>query len=99
MKSISSGHGQLQMIVSQIREVRTTFKAFMAAQMTLSDDLVKWSAENENIVIQDVLTQSSQLQLLWMDAQKEFSGINKLLLFKSPITFNCSRTFSTSSIE
>ena len=62
------------MIISQVREVRTAFKAFVAAQTTLSDDLVKWASDNENLAIKEAFSQILELNLLWSDVQKEFSG-------------------------
>lgn len=62
------------MVISQLREVRTTFKAFVAAQVTLSEDLVKWSSTIENNSIHSTFLGLAELNSLWTEAQKDLVG-------------------------
>lgn len=62
------------MVISQLRDVRSTAKAFATAQNTASRDLLKWSLNEENFAIQDTFAQLSELNALWTDVQKDFTG-------------------------
>ena len=62
------------MIISQIREVRNTFKAFLAAQSALTEDLVKWSCRIDNEAIHQTFSYLAELTALWSDVQKDFVG-------------------------
>jgi len=62
------------MVISQLRDVRSTAKAFATAQNTASHDMLKWSSSEENPAIQDTFAQLSELNALWTDVQKDFTG-------------------------
>jgi hypothetical protein len=62
------------MVISQLRDVRSTAKAFLTAQNTASQDMLKWSLTEENHAIQDTFVQLSELNALWTEVQKEFTG-------------------------
>ena len=65
LQSIGSGHGDLQMVISQLKEVRNTAKAFSSSQTSAIQDLMKWSFKDENIAIQDALSQVRDLFSIW----------------------------------
>ena len=44
----SSGHSELFVAISQLKELRTTTKAQIAAQESAIDDLNKWSSKENN---------------------------------------------------
>lgn len=73
IRSIGSGHSDLQMVIAQLKDVRTTAKAFSTAQSSAMQDLVKWSLKDENRAIQDALTQVGELFSIWSEVQREFS--------------------------
>ena len=45
---LSSGHSELFVAISQVKELRTTTKAQIAAQESAIDDLNKWSSKENN---------------------------------------------------
>jgi hypothetical protein len=71
---MSSGHQELNMVISELRDVRSTAKAFAAAQNTAAQDMLKWSLSEENPAIQDTFVHLSELNALWTEVQKEFTG-------------------------
>lgn len=73
IKSIGSGYSDLQMVISQLKDVRIGSKAFAAAQSCAMQDLVKWSLKDENRAIQDALTQVDELFSVWAEVQREFA--------------------------
>lgn len=73
MLSLGSGHGDLIMTISQIKELRSATKALIAAEEATLDDLVRWSAKEENRAIKDVLERFSELCAFWTEAQKELN--------------------------
>lgn len=62
------------MVISELRDVRSTAKAFAVAQNTATQDMLKWSLTEENLAIQDTFVQLSELNALWTEVQKEFAG-------------------------
>jgi hypothetical protein len=74
LKSIGSGHQELNMVISQLRNVKSTAKAFATAQNTASQDMLKWSLSEENTAIKDTFAQLSELNTLWTEVQKDFAG-------------------------
>jgi len=62
------------MVISQFRDVKSTAKAFATAQNTASQDMLKWSSNEENLAIQDTFVQLSELNALWTEVQKGFTG-------------------------
>ncbi|XP_068250128.1 uncharacterized protein, partial [Palaemon carinicauda] len=73
LKSISSGHGDLQMIISQLGEVRTSFKVFAHAQAQTSEDILKWACSHENRAIGETFGYLAELALIWTEVQREFA--------------------------
>jgi hypothetical protein len=74
LKSMSSGYQELSMVISELRDVRSTAKAFAEAQHTAVKDMLKWSITEENSAIRDTFVQLSELSALWTEVQKEFAG-------------------------
>lgn len=73
IKSIGSGHSELQMVIAQLKDVRVASKAFATAQSSAMQDLVKWSLKDENRAIQDALTQVGELYSIWNEVQRDFA--------------------------
>lgn len=73
LKSISSGHRELNMVISELRDVRSTAKAFTLAQNTATQDMLKWSMNEENPAIQDTFVQLAELNTVWTEVQREFA--------------------------
>ena len=73
IRSIGSGHSDLQMVIAQLKDVRVAAKAFSTAQSSAMQDLVKWSLKDENRAIQDALTQVGELFSVWTEVQRDFS--------------------------
>lgn len=69
---LSSGHSELFVAISQLKELRTATKAQIAAQESAIDDLFKWSTKENNRAIQDVIERCSELCTFWTEAQKMF---------------------------
>ena len=55
--SFGSGHGDLQMIISQLRNVKAASRTFAAAQEAAMQDMFKWAMRDENRAIQDSVCQ------------------------------------------
>jgi len=73
IKSLGSGHSDLQMVIAQLKEMRLACKSFMAAQNSAVKDLLKWSLNDENGVIQDSLTQVRDLFVMWTEVQMDLA--------------------------
>jgi len=74
IRSIGSGYSDLQMVISQLKDVRTASKAFSTAQSSAMQDLVKWGLKDENRAIQDAVTQVGELFSVWTEVQRDFSA-------------------------
>jgi len=74
LKSMGSGHQELNMVISQLQDVRSTAKAFATAQNTASQDMLKWSSSEENLAIRDTFVHLAELNALWTEVQKDFTG-------------------------
>lgn len=72
MMSLGAGHGDLNVLISEVKDMRTTAKAFMNAQSAASQDLLKWAANEENRALQDIANQLAELNLVWTEVQREF---------------------------
>lgn len=65
------------MVISQLGEVRTSFKAFAQAQATASEDLLRWSGgSHENRAIEETFVHLAELSLLWSEVQRDFAGMS-----------------------
>ena len=57
LRSIGSDQADLQMVISQVKEVRETAKAFAKSQTSAIQDLVAWSAKTEQKILRDTMAQ------------------------------------------
>ncbi|XP_076355180.1 uncharacterized protein LOC143249353 isoform X4 [Tachypleus tridentatus] len=73
LKSLGGGHSELNMVISEMKDVRQAAKVFMTAQNSAAQDMTSWAAGNENRAIQDIMSQLAELNTLWTDVQKEFA--------------------------
>ncbi|XP_025085604.1 uncharacterized protein LOC112559005 [Pomacea canaliculata] len=72
LMSLGAGHADLNVLISEVKDMRTTAKAFMNAQSSASQDLLKWATNEENRALQDVANQLAELNLVWTEVQREF---------------------------
>lgn len=76
LRSAGSGHTDLQLVISEIKEMRTAARWFQSSQTSSLGDLLKWSLRGENRAIQETAAQLVELNMIWSDAQKNFAGLN-----------------------
>lgn len=81
LKSLGGGHSDLNMVISELKDLRQAAKVFMTAQNSASQDMVKWATCDENRAIQDVMSQLAELNSMWTDVQRDF--IEHLKAFKN----------------
>lgn len=74
--SLGVGHSDLNVLVSDIKDIKSCARAFMNAQQIAAQDMTRWAVHQENRAIQDVITNIADLFALWTDVQKTF--INSL---------------------
>lgn len=73
MRSLGSGgSADLNVMVSELKDMRESAKGFMNAQNSACQDMMRWAANEENRAIQDVANHIAELNLLWTDVQKDF---------------------------
>ncbi len=73
LRSLGSGHSDLIVAISQLKELRSATKAMVTAQESWFNDLAKWSSKEENLAIRDVTERICDLSLLWTEAIKTFT--------------------------
>ncbi|XP_074660736.1 uncharacterized protein LOC141913171 [Tubulanus polymorphus] len=78
--SLTGGHGNLNMVISEEKDIRNTSKAFMAAQNSAAQYMMKWALQEDDRAIQDVVCQMGELNILWTEVQREFT--EQLKMFK-----------------
>lgn len=81
LKSLGAGHSDLNMVISELKDLRHATKAFMSAQNSATQDMVKWATCDENRAIQDIMSQLGELNSMWTDVQKDF--IEQIKIFKN----------------
>ncbi|BFZ15828.1 hypothetical protein BsWGS_18867 [Bradybaena similaris] len=72
LMSLGGGHTDLHVLLSEVKDMRNTARAFMNAQNAVSQDFLKWAVNEENRALQDVANQLAELNLLWTEVQREF---------------------------
>jgi len=73
MSGLTGGnHSDLNMLISEIKDVRSGGKTFMTAQNSMAQHLLKWGA-NENRAIQDVSSQLCEINTTWTEVQRDFN--------------------------
>lgn len=74
MKSFSCGHPELNLIVSDMKEMRSAAKQFTDAQETVWKDLHKWASRERNEAIRESFTHLIELNRVWTEVQNDFIG-------------------------
>jgi len=74
LRSAGSGHTDLQLVISEIKEMRQAARWFQNSQTSAAGDLLKWSLRSENRAIQETAAQLVELNMIWSDVQKHFCG-------------------------
>lgn len=72
LMSFGTGNADLNILMSEVKDVRSSAKSFMGAQSLASNDMLRWAANEENRAIQDVVNQISELNTQWTDVQRDF---------------------------
>jgi len=73
----SSGHADLQMVLSQLKDVRQTQKALAQSEAAAWQDLTKWSLREDNRAIQDAVCQVGELFQCWSEAQRSLEEASR----------------------
>ena len=69
MSGLTGGnHSDLNMLISEIKDVRSAAKTFMTAQNSSAQHLLKWGS-NENRAIQDVSSQLCEINTTWTEVR------------------------------
>ncbi|KAK6183969.1 hypothetical protein SNE40_002287 [Patella caerulea] len=71
--SFGAGHSDLNVLISELKDMRNSQKAYANAQTSACQDFLKWSTNAENRALQDVANQLSELNTLWTEVQREFT--------------------------
>lgn len=74
LRSLGSGHTHLKLLMSEQSSTRQHYKALLTTQVSSSNCLDRWSQAEENPALQDVIHQAHDLNLMWVEAQREFVG-------------------------
>ncbi|XP_060064503.1 uncharacterized protein LOC132544869 [Ylistrum balloti] len=72
LMSFGTGNADLSVLMSEVKDIRSSAKSFMAAQNLASNDMLRWAANEENRAIQDVVNQAAELSTQWTDVQRDF---------------------------
>ncbi|KAK3102623.1 hypothetical protein FSP39_012740, partial [Pinctada imbricata] len=75
-KILSLGNGvnsDLNVMISELKDLRTNTKTFITAQESASQDMKRWAANEENRAIQDVAYHVAELNIEWTQVQKDFA--------------------------
>lgn len=75
LRSLGSGHTPLKLVASEQSGTRQRYKDLLSTQTSSSHCLHRWSQAEENPALQDVLHQVHDLNLMWVEAQREFVGM------------------------
>lgn len=73
LRSAGSGHTDLQLVISEFKEVRNACNWLRIAQTSAADDLLKWALRGESRIVQETMSQLFELNLIWSDVQQEFA--------------------------
>jgi len=72
LRSAGSGHTDLQLVISEIKEMRIAARWFQNTQTSAADDLLKWGLRGENRAVKDAVSQLMELNMIWSDVQRDF---------------------------
>ncbi|XP_065901535.1 uncharacterized protein [Dysidea avara] len=70
--SLGSGHAELNLVISELSTLRQAVKDCIAIQNTASRYCQKWALDEISPALQDVMIQSHELTLMWLESQKEY---------------------------
>jgi len=87
LRSLGSGHAPLNLLISEQSNTRQKYKDLIAAQVSVSQTLERWSQEEDNPALQDVLHQVCEINLLWAEAQRDFVGTYVVLTSNITVWF------------
>lgn len=74
LSSLGDGtNSDMNVMISELKNVRNSIKTQVTAQNSASQDMLRWSASEENRAIQDVCNHVSELNIQWTEVQREFS--------------------------
>jgi len=76
MSGLTGGnHSDLNILISEIKDVRNGAKSFMTAQNSAAQQLLKWGANesNNHRAIQDVTSQLCEINTTWTEVQRDFN--------------------------
>ena len=71
---MGSGHTHLKLLISEQSSVRQRYKDLLSSQASCSLRLDRWAQSEDSPALQDVLHQAHDLNIMWVDAQREFVG-------------------------
>ena len=54
--------------------MRIAARWFQNSQTSAADDLLKWALRGENRAVKDAVSQVMELNMIWSDVQRDFSG-------------------------
>jgi len=74
LRSLGSGHTHLKLVISDQSSTRQRYKDLLTTQTSASHRLDRWSQAEDSPAIQDILHQTHELNVMWIDAQREFVG-------------------------
>lgn len=72
IRSLASGHTPLNLLISELSSTRQRYKDLLSSQTSCAKKVEKWSQAEENPALQDVLHQVYELNLMWVETQREF---------------------------
>lgn len=72
IRSASSGHTELQLVISEVGGIPSAGRRFTGAQQAAADDLLRWSLLQEDRAIRDAASQVHELSEMWTDVQRQF---------------------------
>ncbi|VDI70604.1 Hypothetical predicted protein [Mytilus galloprovincialis] len=74
MSSLGDGtNSDMNVMISEVKNLRNSIKSQINAETSASQDMLRWSANEENRAIQDVCNHISELNLQWTEAQRELN--------------------------
>ncbi|XP_043203611.1 eukaryotic translation initiation factor 3 subunit A-like isoform X1 [Amphibalanus amphitrite] len=82
LRTLSSRHSELQLLISELRTVRAAQRGLVAAQNRAAQDLVRWSLRDENRAVQEVAQLLAELTAIYADVQTEFNAQLKALRYQ-----------------
>lgn len=74
LRSLGSGHTHLKLVLSEQSSTRQRYKDLLSTQTSSSQRLHRWSQAEENPALQDILHQVHDLNMMWVEAQREYVG-------------------------